>query len=101
MQAYKLFRVRPDGSLGSLFINRGQRLEVGSCYFAQSHPTNGFKVRPGWHCCSKPIAPHLSKKGRVWCRVNISGIIMEHDRPVSQGGLWYTASVMRIEERLQ
>lgn len=93
--AYKLFRKRKDGTYGPLFINRKQKLETNQWYTAESHPTKGFAVRPGWHCCSEPNAPHLSKKNRVWCVVNIYGYT-EHMRPESQGGLWYTATSMRI-----
>ena len=69
MIGYKLFRVRADGSLGSLFINKKQVLEPGKRYTAKCYPTAGFAVRPGWHICSGPVAPHLSMKGRAWFRV--------------------------------
>ena len=94
--AYKLVRLRKDGSLGPLFINRSQRIPLGMWLQAESHPTNGFAYRPGWHCCAKPEAPHLSKKERVWVEVSIKGET-KHFRPESQGGLWYTAEQMRVE----
>lgn len=97
-QGWKLFRLRKDGTLGPLFINRTQKLQVGVRYRAENHPTKGFAVRPGWHVCSEKNAPHLSKVGRVWCRVEIDGWINEHQRPEAQGGLWYTAQYMRILE---
>jgi hypothetical protein len=96
---YKLFRQRRDGSLGPLFINPRQRLEPGPTYVAECHPTPGFSVRPGWHICSVQYAPHLSQKGRVWCRVRFSGY-KEHRRPDHQGGLWYTANFITILEIL-
>jgi len=92
---YKLFRLRKDGSLGPLFINKRQRLEVGQSYTAEEHRTKGFAFRPGWHICSKQEAPHLSKKGRVWAKVSFSDYT-SHVRPVSQGGLWYTANYIKI-----
>ncbi len=95
MIAYKLFRVRRDGTLGPLFINRSQRILPGIQYTAESHPTKGFAVRPGWHCCAKPEAPHLSTRGRVWCMVDI-GDFTEHHRPEAQGGLWFTANRMTV-----
>lgn len=95
MIAYKLFRRRNDGSLGPLFINRRQHIPIGRTLRAECHPTRGFAVRPGWHCCAEKKAPHLSTKGRVWCEVDINGFT-EHMRPISQGGLWYTAKSMRI-----
>jgi len=100
MIGYKLFTQRADGSLGPLFINRSQRLEVGVEYQAEDHPTKGYAHRPGWHICSKQEAPHLSKKGRVWAKVKFSGYT-SHQRPASQGGLWYTANKMKIMEVLQ
>lgn len=95
---WKLFRLRKDGSLGPLFINCRQRLQVGVAYTAEAHRTPGYAFRPGWHVCSEMNAPHLSKRNRVWCRVEISGKIDEHQRPASQGGLWFTAEKMRILE---
>jgi hypothetical protein len=93
---YKLFRVRRDGSLGSLFINRRARLVVGGEYISGVHPTKGFAVRPGWHITAAPRVPHLSTKGRMWFRVAFRGNVVEHVRPVSQGGLWYTAKYIKI-----
>ncbi len=95
MIAYKLFRKRKDGTFGSLFINQRQRLKEDLWYTSESHPTKGFALRPGWHCCAKPEAPHLSTKDRVWCVVKIDDYT-EHQRPVNQGGLWYTANSMKI-----
>jgi hypothetical protein len=100
MIAYKLFRKRKDGSYGPLFINRKQRLHVGILYNAQDHPTKGYAHRPGWHCCKEPIAPHLSEKNRVWCEIAIGGKITEHIRPSSQGGIWYTAEIMVIQNEV-
>jgi len=95
MIAYKLFKLRKDGSLGPLFINCRQRLEVGQTYMAENHPTKGYKVRPGWHCCKAPSAPHLSTKGRVWAKVRITDY-EKHLRPPGQGGLWFTANRLTI-----
>jgi hypothetical protein len=95
MIGYKLFRLRKDGSLGPLFINARQRIVPGVEYAAESHQTKGFAFRPGWHVCSAPVAPHLSKKGRVWCRVQFS-----HretlKRPESQGGTWYLGDTLTV-----
>lgn len=99
MIGYKLFRLRADGSLGPLFINRSQRLVPGVTYKAESHQTKGFAFRPGWHICSEQSAPHLSKTGRVWAKVEFSDYT-SHVRPTSQGGLWYTANKMTILEVL-
>lgn len=99
MIGYKLLNHRADGSLGPLFINRAQRLEVGVEYLAEDHPTKGYAHRPGWHICAKQEAPHLSKKDRVWARVRFSDHTA-HTRPANQGGLWYTANKMTILEIL-
>ena len=93
--AYKLVRKLKNGDIAPLFINKTQRLELGKKYFAELHETKGFKVRKGWHCCAVPVAPHLSKKDRVWVAILIDDFT-EHTRPTSQGGLWYTANEMTI-----
>ena len=99
MIAYKLFRQRRDGSLGPLFINARLRIPVGQWLDAECHPTKGFAVRPGWHCSHAPVAPHLSTKGRVWCKVEIEGA-EELKRPWNQGGLWYIAKRLKVCEVL-
>jgi hypothetical protein len=95
MIGYKLFRQRKDGTLGPLFINCRQRIDLNKTYKAEAHLTKGFAFRPGWHICSKKSAPHLSKKGRVWAKVSFSNYT-EHQRPRSQGGLWYTAKYIKV-----
>jgi len=92
---YKLFRQRNDGTLGSLFINRSQRLRPNVLYLAKAYPTKGFALRPGWHVCAKRSAPHLSKKGRVWKRVWFEDHVVQV-RPARQGGVWYIAKRMII-----
>ena len=96
MIAYKLLHVRKDGSLGPLFINRRQRTPVGKWLRAMPHRTPGYAFRPGWHCCSRPVAPHLSKKGRRWYKIEVGGHYEEHHRPKSQGGLWYVARFIKV-----
>lgn len=95
MVAYKLVRVRKNGSLASLFINARDTLKVGEWMEAELHPTKGFATRFGWHCCFKPIAPHLSERGRVWVECEVEGTTV-YDRPESQGGAWILANRMRI-----
>ena len=97
---YKLFRVRRDNTLGTLFINRRQRLEVGETYQAEDHPTPGYAHRPGWHICSEKSAPHLSTKGRKWFLVEFSGY-RNHPRPECQGGLCFTADRLTISPEHQ
>jgi hypothetical protein len=99
MIAYKLFRKRKDGTYGPLFINRKQKLLTDVWYFAEDHKTKGYAHRPGWHSCELPLAPHLSKKDRVWCKVKINDLV-RHQRPESQGGLWFTSNVLKIIEEL-
>jgi len=90
IEGYKLFNLRKDGSIGPLFINRRQRIKLGVWYDAEDHPTKGYAHRPGWHATLEPVAPHLSTKGRVWCRVLLQGC-RKFDRPQSQGGTWILA----------
>lgn len=97
MIAYKLLRQLKNGELTPLFINKTQRIQIGEWMEAENHPTKGFKVRPFWHCTSEMNAPHLSKKGRVWCKVDIMEYTL-FDRPQNQGGQWYLAKYMKILE---
>ncbi len=97
MRAYKLLRRRRDGSLGPLFINRALRVPVGQWIEAGCHPTKGYALRPGWHCCSEKRAPHLRQGGdRVWAQVEVGGQITEFQRPWNQGGLWLLATRMKV-----
>lgn len=95
MIGYKLFRVRRDGSIGPLFINRNQRIVIGTKLEAEDHKTKGYAHRPGWHVCSTQSAPHLSKAGRKWFKVEISDY-QTLTRPASQGGTWYLAKFMTV-----
>lgn len=95
MIAYKLLRKRKNGTLGPLFINRKQIIPMGRWLQAESHPTKGYAVRPGWHTTSKPEAPHLSMKDRVWMKVEIEDY-KELRRPSNQGGLWWLANRMKV-----
>ena len=95
MKAYKLFRVRKDGSISSLFINKHERYPLNKWLTAKSYPTKGFAIRPHWHCTSQPVAPHLSTKGRAWFEVEMKDYT-EFSRPEQQGGLWYLANKIKI-----
>ena len=66
IDAFKLFKLRKDGSIGPLFINKKQRIPLNKWLTAESHLTKGYAFRPGWHVLLSPNAPHLSKKNRVW-----------------------------------
>ena len=71
--AYKLLRLGADGAIYPLFIDKHTPTPVGVWMPAECHPTKGFAVRQGWHCCFRPIAPHLkevlaSGERRVWVR---------------------------------
>lgn len=100
--AWKLFSLHPDGGIGPLFINRHLRLVPGVRYLAESHPTKGFAVRPGWHCSPKPEAPHLKMqladgRKRIWLQVEIRDYV-PLVRPASQGGTWWLAEELVIVE---
>ena len=101
MIGYKLFRKRKDGSYGPLFINRKQRLLLQNYYTAEDHKTAGYSHRPGWHLCTKPVAPHLSTKGRVWVKVWYDSDLAEtFKRPDNQGGEWILAKEIRLLSEL-
>ena len=98
--AYKLFRELKSGEITSLFIDKSRKLPIDEWMESESIPTNGFAVRPGWHCTAQPNAPHLkmelkSGEKRVWRKVLIEDFT-EFKRPDNQGGLWYLAKRMKI-----
>ena len=95
IKGWKLFRKMKSGSIRSLFIHNKIDLASGVWLEAGCYPTKGFAVRPGWHVCKKPEAPHLTTKGRVWREVEMTGI-KEFSRPECQGGTWLLASRMKI-----
>lgn len=99
-RAYKLLRVRADGSLGPLFINRKQRIPIGVWLPAEDHPTKGYAHRYGWHAAPQPKAPHLSTKGRKWYVVELK-LAYPVQRPVNQGGYWWIGMWMRVVEEVQ
>jgi len=95
MKAYKLVRKLSDGSLSPLFINKKSITPIGEWLLAESHPTNGYKERKGWHCTLQPRAPHLSTDGRVWVEVEVDDFEY-FKRPESQGGTWVLAQKMKV-----
>lgn len=103
MIAYKLFRLRVDGTLGPLFINRSQVVPTDKWLWYGKHETKGFAFRPGWHCCAAPSAPHLKENPaqgrRVWARVEVR-YVEEFKRPANQGEVWFLAKRMKVLEVL-
>lgn len=102
MKAYKLMRLRKDGTLGSLFINRKEVYPIGIWLEAEFYPTKGFAERKGWHCCFEMNAPHLKEvlsngEQRVWVKVDVEDYYT-YDRPESQGGSWILANRMKINK---
>ena len=100
MKAYKLMRLRKDGSLGSLFIDRKAVIPIGEWLEAECIPTNGFAIRKGYHCTFKMNAPHLKMKlangeQRVWVECLVEDY-ETYDRPESQGNTWILANKMKV-----
>ena len=103
MKAYKLLREK-DGKLFPLFINRNVETPIGVELIAECHPTKGFAVRKGWHCCFQPIAPHLKMRlangeQRIWVECEVEDY-ETYNRPESQGGTWVLAQKMTITKVL-
>ena len=94
-KAYKLLRVRKDGSIGPLFVNRKQRITVGEWIEAIDGKPKNLANRPGWHTTHSPEAGHLSMKDRRWYEVRIKDYY-EFPRPVNQGGMWYISKWIKI-----
>lgn len=100
MKAYKLMRLKKDGSLGSLFINRKATIPIGEWLEAECIPTNGFAIRKGFHCCFEMNAPHLKEnlangEQRVWVEV----FVEDYDilpRSSAYGGNWILADKMKV-----
>lgn len=104
MKAYKMVRKLKDGLLYPLFINKSVPTPLGEWLQAECYPTKGFAVRKGWHCCFKPIAPHLKEtlangEQRVWIEVEVEDYTT-YNRPESQGGTWILAQRMMILREL-
>jgi hypothetical protein len=104
MKAYKLLRIRRDGTLGSLFISRGSILPRGVWLAAEEMPTKKFKRRFGWHCTALPNAPHLymnlaNGEQRYWYEVEMDGVTALK-RPACQGSMWYLAEAIKIGKRI-
>ena len=104
MKAFKLVRKKKDGKLYPLFIHKTYETPIGEYMEAECHPTKGFAVRTGWHCCFQPIAPHLktqlsSGEKRVWVECEVENW-ESYDRPESQGGAWILAQRMKIVREL-
>lgn len=95
IEAYKLFRVRKDGTIGSLFINRKAIIPVGKWLDAETHPTDGFAVRNGWHAVATKKVPHLSLRGRRWYKVRLK-FVSRLKRPKNQGSEWYIAGQLKV-----
>jgi hypothetical protein len=95
MRAYKLMRLRKNGTLGSLFIDKKKVLKIGEWMMAEDCPTKGYAHRMGWHCLFVPIAPHLTDKGRIWVEVEVKNFHV-FERPINQGGKWILANDMKI-----
>ena len=105
MKAYKLLRIlKIDGKLHPLFINKSVPTPIGVWMDAECHPTKGFAIRCGWHCCFIPLAPHLKTElsngeKRVWVECEVEDW-ESYDRPESQGGAWILAQKMKINRIL-
>lgn len=104
MKAYKLFKVRKDGSIGSLFMDAARKLPIGEWLRAEDHNRKGFARRLGWHALANPSAPHLknelaSGEKRAMFEVEIEDY-SEFERPENQGGKWFLANRIKILGRL-
>lgn len=100
--AYKLLKIRKNGTLGPLFINASSVTPMHVWMQSENHPTKGFAIRQGWHCTFTMNAPHIAKEPkngcrRVWCKVLVKGTTT-YNRPESQGGAWILADHMKIIE---
>lgn len=106
MRAYKLMRLKKNGALTSLFIDKKTELPIGVWLDAKDEPTKGYAHRPAFHCAkTMDDAPHLSmnlKNGeqRVWCEVEVEDYHFIQ-RPKSQGDFWILAKKMKIVRKME
>jgi len=98
MIAYKLCRLKKNGAITPLHINRTQELPLDEWLEAEHHPTKGFSPRQGFHCAPQPRVPHMlddvSFEQRVWVECEIEDFV-QYKVPKSQGGMWYLAQRIR------
>ena len=124
--AYKLFDVKPDGTLHSLKIDKTTVQPMGAWIEGEKIVTKGLSPsHPGYHAGQLPIAPHLRGKpntpeshiqpNRVWAEVELSadtdfsapgdvrsmpevplGGYYRWKRGTKQGGTWLIAGGARI-----
>lgn len=99
MKAYKLFRLRKNGTLGPLFIDRKLQVPLNKWLEAKDVPTKGYAHRPGWHSGAEPKAPHLSEKDRVWCECEVKDYYT-FARPKHQGGEWIISNWLKVNKIL-
>lgn len=99
MKAFKLFKLRKNGNISSLFINNKAIIPLKKWLPARAYPTKGFAFRPGWHSMKTKKAPHLSKKNRVWAEVEIKDY-EKYERPKCQGGTWYLSRWIKVNKLL-
>lgn len=109
IEGYKLFRLRKDGTLGTLFVDRSLVIPVDEWMPAKDlsvmAQSLGLKARPGWHATLTPYAPHLklnlaSGEKRVWVNVALRDTTL-YDKPESQGGTWVLANELKVLNVLQ
>ena len=93
MEAYKLLRVRADGTLGSLNTDIGRKLPIGEWLRAGNHARPGRTPHPGWHALTEPASKHFRDfPGRKWYRVELQNVT-PYPRPDE---MWLVAECMRI-----
>ena len=103
MLVYKKVRLMKDGTLKPLFIGKDKPFTIGKWQHCEYIPTKGFAPRSistddnskigGWHCCFKPIAPHIadelsSGEKRIWMECEARGRSTVYKRSLLQGGSW-------------
>lgn len=98
-KCYKRMKIRKNGTLGSLFINKKGILPIDKWLKAEYYPTKGYAPRFGWHCTFQPYTPHLKEKGRVWVECFVKNY-RTYDHPECQGGAWILANELKINRIL-
>lgn len=74
MIAKKLFTLRKDGTLSSLFYDKKRKLTVGVMYSARNCAPPGRIPRPGFRAVKRKNTFHFVTNGRVWCEVWLENV---------------------------
>lgn len=96
MEGYKLVRLRKDGTIGPLFFDATLRIPFGKWMWFKPLQKKRFCFRPGWHVLRERRAPHLSKRGRIWIKVEMKHYRRMEGSFVPKREIWFIAKRIKV-----